>query len=190
MFLLAVEVLHAALVRVDRAVVRPVAFGPDFDQGAWDENARITGYSMMTEIFQGQQRNNDDAHEHFFALTLDPKPTIEKSLHAYMTDDTVRREFTRLPLVLCVQLNKLDTKSFVSYNTNLVVPEVGGHKVSYTLFACMLHHGTRDDGHWTALCMHDDQWHHFDDEERKPVTDVNDVIQLNAVMLLYKRIVT
>ncbi len=185
--LLTLDTLHSALSKLDlprgQPIVKdhPIPFRGDMQ--AWQTHSSTCGHSMITEIFQGQQCNTtSDGKEHFFGLVLEPRDTLDKALTAHLETHT----FSRLPLVLVASLSKSDAKQYVAYDATLTVPE-NDLMIEYTLFAVLLHHGTAEDGHWTALCRLQGSWRHFDDATVTPVANVNDIVQRNAIMLFYIR---
>jgi len=174
--MLFVDTLHAALANTTRIPDHPVPF--EGDAASWDEHAKAAGYSLIFDVFVGQRRLEDDTFETFWGLTLDHSVPVTKGLSAYA--------FTRLPLILAITLQKSEEKQFVTYDADMPVAE-NGFEVRYKLFAVLLHHGGAEDGHWTALACHADSWTHYDDAAASGV-HVNDVVQRDAAMLLYKRI--
>lgn len=175
--LLCLDTLHAAMGNVQKIDDHPVPFeGRPEETDAWQRDSSVTGHSPIVDIFMGQQKVGDK-YEQFTSLTLDPHATIEKSFEGL--------EFTRLPLTLVVTLKKTGDKQFVGYGDELVLHDVA-YQVSYKLFAVLMHHG-QSTGHWTALAQNRGTWKHFDDAAETPVEDLNNIIQKDAVMLLYKR---
>lgn len=173
--LLFVDTLHAALANAKKIPDHPVPF--EGDAASWDAHAEAAGYSPVFDIFAGQRRM-EKTHETFWGLALDHSAPVTKALSAY--------DFTRLPLILVITLQKSEDKKFVTYDADMRIGE-NGFEVRYKLFAALLHHGSADDGHWTALACHAESWTHHDDASSSAV-HVNDVVQRDAVMLLYKRI--
>jgi hypothetical protein len=171
-----VDTLHSALANTERISDHPVPF--EGDEDSWNAHINATGYSMILDVFAGQRRLENKSFETFFGLTLDHSVPVTKALGAY--------DFTRLPLILAITLQKSEDKQFVAYEADMHATE-NSFVVRYKLFAVLLHHGGADDGHWTALACHADTWTHYDDTACSTV-HVNDVVQKNAAMLLYKRL--
>lgn len=176
--LLSVDTLHVALGNVPRIHDHPVLLEGREETDAWEQHVRTTGYSPIVDIFTGQQKTGN-GHEQFTSLTLDPHTVVEKSFEGV--------EFTRLPLILMVTLKKNENKQFVGYGDELVLHDAR-FQVAYRLFAVLMHHGSSTEGHWTALAQHRGEWKHFDDASETAVTDLNNIIQKDATMLFYKRV--
>lgn len=174
--MLFVDTLHSALANTEQIPDHPVPF--EGDKESWDAHAKIAGHSLISDVFAGQRRLDTSSFETFLGLTLDHTAPVTKALAAY--------DFTRLPLILAITLQKSEDKQFVPYEAEMRVAE-NSFEVHYKLFAVLLHHGGADDGHWTALACHADSWTHYDDATSSAV-HVNDVVQKNAAMLLYKRL--
>lgn len=165
-----VGILHSALGCMKGRPIHPVVPSKSFDQTTWDEHVRTTGRSMVSEIFLGQE----GASQHFTGVV-----TLGDSERS--VDALKKRSFTRLPLVLAVVLNH---DFFVAYDTSLHVLE-GDDPVEFELFACLLRSGTS----WSAACCHKGAWHHYtNDKTAEKITQINDVVQKDAVMVLYKRV--
>lgn len=172
--MLLIESFHAALANAKQIEDHPVPFHGD--RTSWDAYITSSGYSPMTDIFLGQRRL-ETGFETFLGLTLANVATMATF------------EFTRLPLILVITLQKSEDKQFTTYDGEMHVREcgVGDVSVRYALFAVLLHHGDTSGGHWTALARHGDEWTHYDDAGSTRV-HVNDVVQKDAVLLLYKRL--
>ena len=56
----------------------------------------------------------------------------------------------------------------------------------YELFAVLLHSGSEKDGHYAALVQHRGTWTFANDNACTVVTNINDVIQKDAYVLVYK----
>lgn len=176
--LLCLDTLHTAMGNVRKIDDHPVSFdGCPEERDAWEKHAEVAGHSPIADIFVGQ-RQVEDGYEQFTSLTLDPHATIEKSFEGL--------RFTRLPLTLIVTLKKTENKQFVGYGDELVLHDAT-FQVSYKLFAVLMHHGSSATGHWTALAQNRGAWKHFDDATENAVEDLNNIIQKDAVVLLYKR---
>lgn len=203
--------LHDALAKTPR--VEPSSAWAHVDRPAWEAQCAKEGYSMLTELFQGQLectvtgpgQYTSVTHEHFTGLSLDLQgcATVQQALarctedvqiegYALPTSDatpathtvTQARRFRYMPLVLVVHL-----KRFV---------DPAGDKVDrfvdysttleaggcrYRLFCACLH----SDGHYTAVCEVHDHWFLCDDAACTPV-DVNAVVQKDAYVLVYKKL--
>lgn len=152
-----------------------LAFGnvPDVEHPVrFDDDVRTTPRSIVSDVFEGVF---DDAKT-FTAVSIDDTSvttTIVKSLESYA--------FRRTPLMLVLKL----PDHFVSYDVDLTMIE-RGFQVPYALVAVLLHHH-EDDGRWTTLACHDGQWRHFENDHVTSVP-VNSIVQKNAAMLLYKRL--
>lgn len=176
--LLCMDTLHAAMGNVQKIDDHPVPFeGRPEETDAWEKHADVAGHSPIADIFTGQRKVGNE-YEQFTSLALDPHATVEKSFEGL--------EFTRLPLILVVTLKKTEDKQFVGYGDELVLHDVA-FQVSYKLFAVLMHHGSSAEGHWTALAQNRGAWKHFDDASETAVEDLNNIIQKDAVVLLYKR---
>lgn len=171
-----VDTLHGALANKERIADHPVPF--EGDAASWNAHATAVGYSLVLDVFAGQRRLENKTHEFFWGLTLDHSAPVTKALSSY--------RFTRLPLILMITLQKSEDKQFVTYDADMRIGE-NNFEVRYKLFAVLLHHGGADDGHWTALACHADSWTHYDDASASTV-HVNDVVQRDAALLLYKRV--
>jgi ubiquitin C-terminal hydrolase len=176
--LLCVDALHSAMGNVQRIHDHPVPLEGQEETDAWERHVCATGYSPIVDMFAGQ-RKIETGREQFTSLTLDPHATVEKSFEDI--------QFTRLPLILMTTLKKNETKQFVGYGDELVLHDAK-FRVTYRLFAVLMHHGSSAEGHWTALAQHRGEWKHFDDASETAVADLNNIIQKDATMLLYKRV--
>lgn len=170
---LLIESLHAALSTIERLVDRPVPFAPGFDAAAWDAHCLHGGYSLLTEIFESQMVR-DGAAKHSWVVAVEPKASIEKCLEGL--------DFTRLPLCLVVNLAGESEGVFVAYDSTLRLAECN-RPVQYKLFGVVLHR----DGDWASLCANKGVWYHRDRTKTVPLENINDLLQKDAVMLLYKR---
>lgn len=178
--LLALNSFHSALGNMEHVPdAHPVPFEDAEALERWNEHVRATGYSPIVDIFGGQRRVGD-GYEQFTGVVLDCHPTLEKCFEGH--------RFARLPLIMVVTLNKKNDKQFVSYGDSLTLDDVGsGYLVAYELFAALLHHGDEKGGHWTALARHKTSWKYFDDDVVTDISDLNDLVQKDTVVLLYKR---
>jgi len=179
--LLSIDTLHTALGNVGHLIdddddQHPMPFEGNEDE--WAKHVAHTGNSPILDIFTGQQLVGT-VYEHFTSVMLDPMASVDKAFESLT--------FTYLPLILIATIKKSEDKQFVGYSDTLSLRDAAYH-VDYALFAVLMHHGTSADGHWTALVHHLGKWTHVDDERQTVLTDLNDIIQKDAVMLLYKRL--
>jgi hypothetical protein len=98
--------LHDAWGRTPR--VRGSLAWDHVDQAAWETACAKGGYSMLTEVFQGQEARAVETaagpgapggpaapagrsvgHEHFTGVSLDVRPTLEESIAAYLAPEPV-----------------------------------------------------------------------------------------------------
>ena len=174
----------------------PVPFSGGADSlRAWMDDVDTEGRSMVSEIFKGQEMHGTSAttdtpgFRHFWGLVLHARDTLDKAVAAHLETTTL----TRLPLVLVVSLVKSEVKQFVSYDAVMTLPEgetTQRQYARYALSSVLMHHGDGHGhvgGHWTALCKLRGEWRHFDDDGVTPVK-VNDIVQRDAVVLVYTRL--
>lgn len=183
----------------------------------WTDALKNTS-SVVSEVFRGQIETTVTApgytslaYDHFTCLSLaitncsSLKQCLQhhmanESLDAYKVDDSttvaasLQKRFTYLPRVLAVHLKRFDGDGkigrFVDYPAELdlgeyTVPECPHH---YALFGVCLHHGSAHDGHYSAMCEVHDTWYVMDDDSVMPLDDINNIIQKDAYVLLYKRL--
>ena len=161
------ETLHSACGNVPD-VEHPIRFdGDDGDDG--DDDVRTTHRSIVSDVFEGVF---DDGNT-FTVMSIDDTTvtTVVKFLESHA--------FRKTPLTLVVTL----PDHFVPYDMDLTVIE-RGFQVPYALVAVLLHHHEEK---WTALAYHAGQWRHFENGRVTPVP-INSIVQKNAAMLLYKRL--
>lgn len=180
-FLAIIETLDGAFVAKEPL---PLPEGANLD--SWNEHINKTKSSFLSDILLGQSKrvyNDETSYEHFSALTLS-KPTIAAGVEDYLLDEDtgIVREFTKLPLILPIILQKGADKNFVHYETSM---SVGG--TDYTLFAVMLHAGNHTGGHWVSMGANAGVWNLFDDSKCTRIFDLNSLIQKDAMMLIYKK---
>lgn len=200
--LVLVHCLHDALSKAPR-----LEHAREADAAAWDAHLKSQGYSMITELFDGQMEcvvHSDDyrnvTHEHFTGLSLDLDgvgsigQALERSLRPERIEDvdigdgkraaaTQTRRLTYVPPVLILHLKRFaadGTKMdrFIDYTTELDLQGCG----TYDLFAVIMHR----DGHYVAVCEVGGQWHLMDDVNVTRI-EVNAVVQRDAYVLMYKK---
>ena len=93
---------------------------------------------------------------------------------------------THAPRVLAVHLARFDASGakidrFVNYTM-----DVDFAAKKYELFAVLLHSGSARDGHYASLVQHRGAWTFANDDACTAVTNINDVIQKDAYVLMYK----
>lgn len=182
-FLVVVDALHQGLSKLDRipnSLARAALDRAHLQ--AWDESC-ATGYSFLAEIFQGQMLKNA-TYEHFWSLSLNlaDGDKLTQLLESYCHN----AEVTYGPLLLVLHLNRFDAQGnklekFVDYGLDL---DFAGSR--YVLYAVCLHRGC----HYTAMCENHARWMHFDDAHCTPTEDPNHIIQRDAYMLCYKKVLT
>jgi ubiquitin C-terminal hydrolase len=146
-------------------------------------------------------------YDHFTSLSLavNDAGSLATCMHKYMADEVLTdissggrltRRFTYLPRVLIVHLKRFDAygskiDKFVDYPFELSLgqyvsrPEV---EHNYQLFAVCLHHGSSHDGHYTACCEVQGTWFMCDDASVTPLEHIDNVIQRDAYVLMYRRL--
>ena len=67
----------------------------------------------------------------------------------------------------------------MDYNTTLQL-----ESANYDLFSVLLH---VNNSHWVTLAKGPSGWNLFDDEKITSITDINALIQRDAIMLLFKK---
>ena len=122
-------------------------------------------------------------YEHFWSLSLHVAAgdSITQLLDHHLQDARV----TYAPLILVIHFNRFDpsgakVEKFIDYGTEL---EFAG--ASYALFAVCMHTGA----HYTAMCENRGHWTFYDDAVCTPTTDPNAIIQRDAYVLFYKKLI-
>lgn len=155
------------------------------------------------------------SHDHFTCLSLavDSSASLMQCFHRHMTpevltdfkvegretDARVQKRFTHLPRILVVHLKRFDTQKidrfvkidrFIDYPTELNLDPFAarGSPHHYQLFAVCLHRGTAADGHYVVCGEVKGRWYTMDDEVVADLKNINDIIQRDAYILLYKRL--
>lgn len=202
--------LHDALAKTPR--VQPSLAWDRVDRASWEAQCVAEGYSMLTEVFQGQLEcvvegpggYSSTTYEHFtgLSLDLDSCATVHQALVKCLEpvqiegfklpDGTIRgvtqtKAFRYPPLVLVLHLKRFEPDGtkidrFVDYSTDLEVPAAGGLE-RYSLFGVCFHR----DGHYVAACEVNNHWFLLDDSNCTQL-EVNSVVQKDAYVLLYKKL--
>lgn len=153
------------------------------------------------------------SHDHFtcLSLALTNCSSLTQCLTAHLAPEVVddfkqgdatmqacvKKRFTYLPRILVIHLKRFDgfdraakVSRFIDYPSELDLGAlcVPGCEHHYQLFGVCLHHGTMDDGHYTVCCEVKGQWSIMDDDRVEQLKNINDIIQRDAYMLLYKRL--
>jgi len=208
--------VHEGLSRLKPPNGMDVASRPEVQRKPWVESLR-GACSVVSEVYRGQMETCVQAtgytrvsHDHFTCLSLAvndctslaqcfQKFMAPESISDFKVDDTVMdavltKRFTYLPRILLVHLKRFDGNTkvdkFIDYPSELdlstyVAPGCEHH---YQLFAVCLHRGSIDNGHYTACCEVKGRWHMLDDESVGVLGNINDIIQRDAYVLLYKRL--
>ena len=181
-FLAIIETLDGAFVAKESL---PLPEGCSLE--SWNEHIQKTRSSFLSDILLGQSKrmyNGETSFEHFSALTM-TKPSVAAGIeedYLHDQDTGITREFTKLPLILPIIFQKTDDKSFIHYETSMVISDV-----EYVLFAVMLHTGNQTGGHWVSMCSNAGAWNLFDDSKCTRIFDLNSLIQKDAMLLIYKK---
>lgn len=193
-----------------------VTLRPDVRVKPWTDSLK-GACSVVSEVFRGQLETEVQApgyasvsHDHFTCLSLavTDATTLNQCLQRHMAPETVddfkvddrvlqaslTKRFTYLPRILIIHLKRFDGDGkidrFIDYPAELnleefAVPECAHH---YGLFGVCMHHGAANDGHYSAVCEVKGQWYVMDDDAATPLGNINDIIQRDAYVLLYKRL--
>lgn len=207
--------LHDALARMPRMLNSPAQAGVDGE--AWEADCRACGYSIVTEVFQGQAEcvvrcaeagHRSVTHEHFRGLSLDVQDdtAVEQAIHAQLRAQPVEyalpdgrqaralqtRRFLYLPLILVLHLKRCDgaahgNRATVEYPAVLSLASAAAARNEYHLFAACFHR----DGHYTVACQSTGEWRVMNDAfvERVDASDVVGDLERarDAYVLLYKK---
>jgi ubiquitin C-terminal hydrolase len=208
-----IQGLHSALSKTGH--VRDSLTERDVDLPAWRAHNK-NNYSLLTEIFQGQTRVDvtgegyeSTTYEHFWDLSLaidGNTGSVQSALARHFENQSVdgykhgdgyvrvdiARRVTYCPLILIVHLKRFDNRrkkidKFVDYAVELTVPTLRGAG-RYALFAVCLHAGDCGAGHYAAMCEVRGRWFYVDDANVRDVQDVNAIIQKDAYVLLYRKV--
>ena len=168
-------------------VPKPPAPLPDTcDINEWSAYTGEFAPTFISDIFLGQERHqcSDDSFSvsHFTGITVSCQhSTIEKGIEEFLNDpDTgITRNVTKFPLILPVIFQRNEDRVFVDYNTTLQI-----QGANYDLFSILLH---INNSHWVTIAKGPSGWNLFDDEKVTSITDINALIQRDAIMLLFKK---
>jgi ubiquitin C-terminal hydrolase len=155
-----------------------------------------SGYSSVT-------------HEHFTSLSLaiTDSTSLAQCLQRHLACEdltdfridgkvvpaSLTKRFTYLPRILIIHLKRFDDTDkldkFIDYSSEL---DLGAFSVvadhHYQLFGVCLHRGDMEQGHYVACCEVKGHWYYMDDDSVAKMTNINDIIQRDAYVLLYKRL--
>ncbi len=152
------------------------------DEAAWQAHAAASGYSLLTEVVQGQTRVTVRAkdyesvtHEHFTGLTLEPRGSVRAALAAAFEDAAidrfrvgaaevpavVSRAVVYAPLVLVLHLKTVGGER-LEVDRALTL---GGDEYDLFAAACFA------DGHYVAVCEANGRWRTMDDAAVREETD-------------------
>lgn len=185
----ATECFMKILETLESAFVQHVASDlPDTaNKDAWSEYIHKNKKSFLSDVFLGQtvQRHTQNGlyghFDHFEGIVIScGNRSVEDGIREFLNDsDTgVSRDITKYPRVLPIFFQKTPDKPFVAYDTRIKVSDV-----TYDLFAVLLHTGN----HWLTLAKGPDcVWRCFDDSKMMVVTNTNDIVQKDAMVVLYK----
>ena len=166
-------------------------------------------YSFITELVQNQVEisieGSESRYEHLWdiSLPIDTCSSIQAALTKYVEAETIHdykrgehtldvrctRKFVYTPVIMIIHLKRFNNKNkkidkFVDYATELTISA----GAAYALFAVIMHSGTLHNGHYTCCCEVKGHWFKMDDQVVTPIVDINAIIQRDAYMLFYKRI--
>ncbi len=178
-----IEHVHAALTKGPAPPPPPPALEPRA-ASAWAAYTKGQGYSLLVDMFAMQTReviDGKDVYDHRWGVSL---PVVD-SLSS-VTQGLQSIHVTHAPRVLVVHLARFDASGtkldrFVNYTL-----DVQFASKKYELFAVILHSGSAKDGHYTALVQHRGKWTFANDGVCTPIGNINDVIQKDAYVMLYK----
>ena len=170
-------------------------------------------YSFFTEVFQFQIERSficdgtvDVQYEHCWDLSLliDTVSSVPAAIAKYLEDDEIQgykrgqvtqpakcvRKFTYTPIILVIHLARFNnhnrkTDKFIDYAIDLALDG----SASYKLFGVIMHHS--DDtthGHYTCMCEVRGHWYKMNDDAVSRIEDINTIIQRDAYILFYKRV--
>lgn len=208
--------LHEGLSRL-KPGPHAVCLRPGVRPQPWKDSLKGS-CSVISEVFRMQIETSVEgggvasvSHDHVTCLSLpvNDLASVNQCLAKYMEPEVLpeyqldgggavearlTKRFTHLPRILVLHLNRFNGVSkldrFVDYTHELSLgpycaPECEHH---YRLFAVCLHHGSVDGGHYRACCEVRDRWYVLDDNSATVLGDINDIIQRDAYVLLYKRL--
>jgi len=184
------EALLAVIEHLHAALSKPAAAAPsslnDPAAAAWAAYTRGQGYSLLVDMFAMQTREvigGKDVYDHRWGASL-PLGGGLTSVTQGLQD--LQTTVTHAPRILAVHLTRFDASGtkidrFVNYTL-----DVDFAAKKYELFAVLLHSGSARDGHYAALVQHRGAWTFANDDAVTPLTNINDVIQKDAYVLMYK----
>ncbi|AGE55781.1 ubiquitin carboxyl-terminal hydrolase [Acanthocystis turfacea Chlorella virus MN0810.1] len=180
-FIKIIETLNSAFIPKKEFVLPETC-----DAKAWEQYVVKSSSTFLSDIFTGQTRrvasDGDIVYDHFDGITIGSQyTTLEGGIREFLHDpDTnIKQEITKFPLILPVYFQKKSSKPFVGYDTILKLVDV-----EYELFVVMLH----NNNHWMTIAKSPTgKWNLFNDAQIVEVTDLNSLIQKDAMSLLYKK---
>ena len=109
-------------------------------------------------------------------------------------------EFFYLPKIMCISLTRFKkygndyekNDKFVNFplndlNMNKYMVSKNKNNYIYDIFAVNEHYGSKDGGHYTAICKnYDGNWYSYDDSNCSQASK-NEVCTKNAYILFYRR---
>lgn len=209
--------LHDGLSRFKPGDVSAVFAKSMTDTGrkAWRDRLRGAA-SVVSEVFTGQieahvqgDGYSSVTYDHFTCLSLAvsgaslaacmqrhmaSEPLSDFKVDGNATAVQLSKRFTYLPRILVIHLKRFDGSDkidkFIDYPAELDLGAFAcpGCEHHYQLFAVCLHRGTADDGHYTTCGEVKGRWYAMDDEAVAHMPNINDIIQRDAYVLLYKRL--
>jgi ubiquitin C-terminal hydrolase len=183
-FLAMLETMETSFVTKPFSTQHPVSFD-NCNIDAWKNHIDKTGNTFLSDIMLGQTEQNYNGsvtYEHFTALTLSNCDSVDGGVEKYLCDGVIVRKFTRLPMILPIIFQKTASKEFIHYDTSLTISDV-----NYNLFAVLVHSGSENGGHWRTFASHSKKWFLYDDEVVTLIHDINQIIQKDAMLVMYKR---
>ena len=180
-FMKIIETLETAFVP------KPPAPLPDTcDTEEWLSYTGNFAPTFISDIFLGQAKqqlsDGSTSFNHFTGIAVSGQhSTIFNGIGEFLNDpDTgIVRNITKFPLILPVIFQRSEERSFVDYNTTLQL-----ESANYDLFSILLH---VNNSHWVTLAKGPSGWNLFDDEKVTSITNINTLIQRDAIMLLFKK---
>jgi hypothetical protein len=153
---------------------------------AWEDYVVKQSSTFLSDIFTGQTRriasDGDIIYDHFDGITIGMNhSSIESGIREFLHDPNtdIKQDITKFPLILPIYFQKTSSKPFIAYDTILKIEDV-----LYELFVVMVH----SKNHWMCIAKSPTgKWHLFDDVRMIEIQNLNDLIQRDAMMLLYKK---
>lgn len=208
---------HDGLSRLKPPPAHAVQHCPHIHRKPWVDGLKGS-CSVVSEVFRGQVEVCVQApgytglsYDHFTCLSLAisecstlaqcfQKHLSTETITDFKVDDatvpcaTLTKRFTYLPRILIVHLKRFDGNEkidrFIDYPSELDLGQFAASPCEhhYQLFGVCLHRGNLEDGHYTACCEVKGRWNLMDDEAVSVLTNINDIIQRDAYVLMYKRL--